>query len=89
MLILIQGVGFAPRLQFPFSQGQYLLALGFKPLTDGLPVRLSVPPAAPTVTPPTTIPGVLAPGFPRSDQTGPRSINAGNNDSEELAPTHT
>jgi hypothetical protein len=88
VLILVQEVGFAPGLQFPFNQGQYPLALGFKPLTDGLPMRLSVPPAAPAVTPPATIPGIPAPDFPQSEQTGPRSTDAGNSDSEESAPTH-
>jgi hypothetical protein len=89
VLILVQGVGFVPGLQFPFSYGQYPLALGFKPPTDGLPMRLSVPPAALAVTPPATIPGVPTPGFPRSDQTGPRSTDAGNSDSKESAPTCT
>jgi hypothetical protein len=28
---MLHGVGFAPGLQSPYCQGQYLLALGFKP----------------------------------------------------------
>jgi hypothetical protein len=53
---MLQGVGFTPGLQSPYSQGQYLLALGFKSPADTPPKPLLVP--APTVIPPPTLAGV-------------------------------
>jgi hypothetical protein len=61
---ILQGIGFAPGLQSPYSQGEYLLVLGFKSPADAVPKHLPVP--SPAVTPPPTLAGVPAPSFART-----------------------
>jgi hypothetical protein len=64
---MLQGIGFVPRLQFPYNQGQYPLALGFKSLVDAIPKPLPTP--AHAITPLPTLAGVPAPCF-----LGPRKL---------------
>jgi hypothetical protein len=56
---MLQGIGFAPGLQSPYSQGEYRLALEFKSPEDAVPKHLPAPSS--TVTPPPTLAGVPAP----------------------------
>jgi hypothetical protein len=84
---MLQGVGFAPRLQSPYSQGQYPLALGFKSPVDVHPSPL--PALAPTITSPTTLARVPAPVFARTEQTAALHIESENINTEESVPTRT
>jgi hypothetical protein len=58
---ILHNVGFVLGLQSPYSEGQYSLALGFKPPQDVSAMRLPAP--APAFTPLATLPGVPAPAF--------------------------
>jgi hypothetical protein len=79
MLVLPQmlhGTRFAPGLQFPFSQGQYPVALGFKSPTDLLLMLALNPASPPTFTPSPTLSGVPAPCFVGTKQTNAQLIEA-------------
>jgi hypothetical protein len=84
---MLHGVGFAPALQSSYTQGEYPLALGFKPLPDVLAKHLPTP--AIEFTPPATLPGVPALVFGRTEenQTEQRPGEAAINDREETPPT--
>jgi hypothetical protein len=82
---MLQGAGFAPGLQSAYSQRQYPLVLGFKSLADAVPKHLSAPAAA--ITSPSTLAGVPAPLFARTEQTTARPAETSNTNSEESAPT--
>jgi hypothetical protein len=86
---MLHGVGFAPALQSSYTQGEYPLALGFKPPPDVSAKRL--PALAIEFTPPATLPGVPAPAFGRTEenQTEERPSEAAVNDWEETPPTRT
>jgi hypothetical protein len=85
---MLHDVGFAPGLQSPYSQGQYPLALGFKPPQDVSAMHLPAP--ATVFTPPATLPGVPAPAFGRTEQNEieARPSEAVVYDREETPPTH-
>jgi hypothetical protein len=84
---MLYGVGFAPALQSSYTQGEYPLALGFKPLPDVSAKRLPAP--AIEFTPPATLLGIPAPTFGRTEenQTEERPGEAAVNDREETPPT--
>jgi hypothetical protein len=64
---MLHGIGFAPALQSSYTQGEYPLALGFKPPPDVSAKRLPAP--AIEFTPPT-----LYQGFQPLLLVGPRKI---------------
>jgi hypothetical protein len=82
---MLQGIGFAPGLQSPYSQWQYPLALGFKSPADAIPKHLLTP--APAVTPPPTLAGIHSPSFVRTEQTAAHPAETSNINSKESAPT--
>jgi hypothetical protein len=84
---MLQGIGFAPGLQSPYSQGEYPLALGFKFSADAVPKHLPAP--SPAVTPPPTLARDSAPSFARTEQNGARPAETSNTSIEESAPTCT
>jgi hypothetical protein len=63
---LLHGVGFAPDLQSSYTQGEYPLALGFKPSLEVSAKRLP----APTIefTLPAILPGIPALAFGRTGE---------------------
>jgi hypothetical protein len=82
---MLHGIGFAPGLQSPYSQGEYPLALGFKSPANAVPKHLPAP--SPAVIPPPTLAGVPAPSFARTEQTSAHPAETSNTSSEESAPT--
>jgi hypothetical protein len=84
---MLQGVGFSPRLQSLYSQGQYPLALGFESPTDVHPNPLPVP--VPAINPPPILAGVPAPVFARTEQTILCHVESANINTEESVPTCT
>jgi hypothetical protein len=84
---MLHGVGFAPALQSSYTQGEYPLALGFKPPPDVSAKRLPAP--AIQFTPPATIPGfpTLVLGRTEENQSEERPREAAVNDREQTPPT--
>jgi hypothetical protein len=84
---LLHGVGFASALQSSYTQGEYPLALGFKPPSDVSTKRLLV--LVIELTPPAILPGVPVPifGRTRENETEERPSEAAVNDREETPPT--
>jgi hypothetical protein len=84
---MLHGVGFAPTLQSSYTQGEYPLALGFKPPPDISAKRL--PALAIEFTPPATLPGVPTPTLGRTEenQSEERPGEATVNDREQTPPT--
>jgi hypothetical protein len=84
---MLHGVGFAPALQSSYTQGEYPLALGFKPPPDVSAKRLPAP--AIEFTPPATLPGVPTPALGRTEenQNKERPSEAAVNDREQTPPT--
>jgi hypothetical protein len=63
---MLHGVGFAPALQSSYTQGEYPLALGFKPPPDVSAKRL--PASTIEFTPPATLPGVPTPTLGQTEE---------------------
>ena len=82
---MLQGAGFAPRLQSAYSQGQYPLVLGFKFPVDVVPKHLPTPTTA--VTPPPTLVEIPTSLIAQTEQTVAWPAETLNTNSEELAPT--
>jgi hypothetical protein len=84
---MLHGVGFAPTLQSSYTQGEYPLALGFKPLPNVSAKRLPAP--AIQFTPPATILGVPTPalGQTEKNQSEEHPGEAVVNDREQTPPT--
>jgi hypothetical protein len=73
---MLQGVGFVPGLQSPYSQGQYPLALGFKSPTDAHPMPL--PALVPAFTLLATLLGIPALVFAWTKRTAAHPAKAVN-----------
>jgi hypothetical protein len=84
---MLHGVGFVPALQSSYTQGEYPLALGFKPPPDVSAKRLPAP--AIQFTPPATLSGVPTPalGGTKENQSEERPDEAAVNDREQTPPT--
>jgi hypothetical protein len=84
---MLHGVGFAPSLQSSYTQGEYPLALEFKPPPDVSAKRLPAP--AIEFTPPATLLGVPTPalGWTEENQSKERPGEAAINDREQTPPT--
>jgi hypothetical protein len=84
---MLHGVGFAPVLQSSYTQGEYPLALGFKPPADVSAKCLLA--LAIEFTPPATLPGVPTPVLGRTEenQSEEHPGEAAVNDWEETPPT--
>ena len=84
---LLHGIGFALALQSSYTQGECLLALGFKPPPDVLAKHLPAP--AIEFTPLATLLRVPAPalGWTKENEMEERPSEATINDREETPPT--
>jgi hypothetical protein len=84
---MLHDVGFAPALQSSYTQGEYPLALGFKPPPDISAKCLPAP--AIQFTLPATIPGVPTPALGRTEenQSEEHPGKAAVNDREQTPPT--